>query len=463
MSRRSSQALLILVALTLAAGPSFAQAKSTLPTITVSDTVAFLKAVGSNRTIVLKKGDYLLSDAYSVKTGFVSWNDFEDGKELAIKGAENLTIRGSEGTRIVTESAAAYLLGIYGGKNISLDNLRFVRSIKSGTEPSAGSVYVESVKGFTLDRSSIEGPTNTALELWQCSDVAVRRTEFSGALSGAISAVSTKGLAVSLSKISKSEGYPLIYLEESDQVGFADTRFEGNTGGNFLEIYAEAGSVDSIAFKKCAFSGNEVEYFAGTAILPQTTDCSFEGNSFGEDWAENSVASSQDQSYYGEDSGPAYYEHSLSGLAFYYPRAWELQESGDDKGRVGLFSPDGDSLVIFTTVSKLPAKADPSKQAAKLMTDAAASLAVLLKDEVGLKLSMKSTGAAEDDKGFMAQDFSGEATKAEGEHAFLRVRLFINEGAVHAMVALAKDESAFASDSETQSILDSVELASGGE
>ncbi|HET7839342.1 MAG TPA: hypothetical protein VFL04_06250, partial [Rectinemataceae bacterium] len=95
-----------------------------------------------------------------------------------------------------------------------------------------------------------------------------------------------------------------------------------------------------------------------------------------------------------------------------------------------------------------------------LLADASAILGGMLKDEAGLAVTMKSTGAPSADKGFTVQDFSGEATRGEGEHAFLRARLFISAGSVHAMVALVKDQADLGADSEAASILDSVELSS---
>ena len=251
---------------------SFAQTKPSQP-VTVSDARQLINAIGPDKTIVLKKGDYRLSVAYGIKTDYVSWNDGDDGKELSLSKLKNLTIRGADGAKILSNSGLSSILGIYDSRNITFDNIRFVRIPKKGSDAGAGSLYAESVQGLTLDRCSFEGPTTIAVELWECSKVVIRRSEISGATSGALSASYTQGLEVGSSRISSCEGYPLFYLEESDNVLFKGTNFEGATGGNFIEIYAESGGVESVRFENSSFRGNQVEYFVGGTIRKLMSPC----------------------------------------------------------------------------------------------------------------------------------------------------------------------------------------------
>ncbi|HTX74496.1 MAG TPA: hypothetical protein VMC79_16820, partial [Rectinemataceae bacterium] len=191
----------------------------------------------------------------------------------------------------------------------------------------------------------------------------------------------------------------------------------------------------------------------------ETNDCSFTDNSFGEDWADSSVASSSDESYSDEDSGPAHYDHYGSGLSFDYPKDWELQEN-DASARVGVFSPDGTTIVLFATAYTLPARADPESQGPALFASAAGALKKLLKDEVGVDASLTASQGPFDADGITAQDLSGTATKAQGGKAYLRVRLFISKGAVHAMIGMAKDSSSLDEGSDADSIFSSVQTIS---
>jgi hypothetical protein len=455
---------LCLAAIAFASGLQAQNSKSPQP-VTVSDAKQLVNAIAPGKTIVLKKGDYKLSTAYGVKTKYVSWNDGDDGKELTLTNLQNLTIRGSDGARIVSDSGMSSIIGLFESSNVTFDNVSFVRLVKQGADVGADSLYVESVDNLTLDRCSFSGPTTLAIELWECKDVSIKRTDISGATSGLLSASYTTGLELSGSHVTGCEGYPLLYLEESDQALFKDTIFEGASGGNFIEIYAESGSVESVAFDGCTFKGNQVEYFAGTQITPNTDGCTFSGNSFDENWEVDSVAPASDETYYGssaaEETGPLQYDHS-SGLSFSYPREWDMQEYAA-QSRVGVFSPDGKSLVFFLTAYQVPAKVDPAKQSKKVFADAYAALAKLLKSEASVTLTLKADGEPYTDNDLLSADYTGLATKGDGEKAQARARFIVTEGAVEAMVGLAADASSLEADSEIDGIFASVQTTAGGE
>jgi hypothetical protein len=459
MARRLAFSL----ALIAAAAAAMAQAKA-LPqvqSVSVSSAAALVKAIGPDRTIVLKKGDYKLRTAYGIESGYASWSEGEEGGELSISDVQNLTIRGAEGVRIISDEGMSSILGIYGSKNVTLDNLSFKRLPQPDSDVGAGSLYAESVEGLVIDRCSFVGSTTIAIELWECADVAIRRSSISGASSGALSASSTSSLTMSGSSVTDCEGYPLFYFEDSNRILLESSELEGNTGGNLVEIYAEPDSEPEVAFNDCAFSGNEVEYFAGSSILPVTEGCRFEGNSFGEDWETASVAPASDMDYNEgdyeddyEEEGPQWYDHP-SGLSFSYPSYWEMREY-EGKKRVGFFSPDDKSLVIFLPAYKISANIDPAKEAKKLFADAYASFAKLLKSESGVVLDLKAEGESYTDNGLLSADYSGSATKDEGEKAQARARLIVSKGEVFVMIGLAEEAWAFESGGEIDAILASV-------
>ncbi|HTX74192.1 MAG TPA: right-handed parallel beta-helix repeat-containing protein, partial [Rectinemataceae bacterium] len=206
----------------------YGQGGQSQPTFRVATVKDFLANIGSNRTIVLAKGDYLLSAGYSFTSTFVSWNDYDDGKELGIHNAVNLTIRGMDGAHIVSDSATAYVLGIYGGRNVTLDNLTIVRRPKAGAEVSGGTLYAESVSGLFLDRSLLDGPTTNGVELSEVRDVRITRSSIQDCSSSALSFTSSDGIEVSGCSLAKNSGYPLLYLEESDNVAFKKDKLQDN-------------------------------------------------------------------------------------------------------------------------------------------------------------------------------------------------------------------------------------------
>jgi Right handed beta helix region len=453
----------LVLAMLASAACALAQPKP-FRSVSVSDARQLIDAIGPDRTIVLKKGDYRLETAYEMETEYVSWNDGDDGKELSLSKLQNLTIRGAEGARILSDSGLSSIIGIYDSKNVTLDNIHFMRLPRKGSYVDAGSLYAESVQGLTLDRCSFEGPTTIAIELRKCANAVIKRVDISGAASGALSAVYTQGLELSASRVSNCGGYPLLYLEGSDKVSFRGTKFEGSIGGNLIEIYAESGSVDSVRFEGSSFRGNHVEYFAGTSMLPTTEDCLFADNSFDENWESNSVAPATDDSKYSggsEESAaqPSWYDHS-SGLSFSYPQGWEMQEFAA-QSRVGVFAPDGKSLVFFLTAYSVPARIDQAKQAKKIFADAYSALGKRLKDETGVGLSLEAVGEPYTREGLLSENYKGIATKGDGERAEARARLIIFEGGVHAMIGLAAKASSLEADGDVDGIFGSLEATAG--
>jgi len=454
----------LVVAFALAAASAIAQSQAS-KTYNVSDIGQLLKAIGPDRTVVLRKGDYKLSAAYSFTSDYVAWADGDDGKELALSGLKNLTIRGADGARLVSDSSLSSILGIYESSGVTIDNVAFSRSKDAGDDAGAGSLYVESVDGLTIDRCSFEGGTTVAIELWECSGVKIRRAKVSGTTSGAISAYYTDDIESSALSVSGCEGYPLLYFEDCGDASFSDASFKGNAGGNLVEIYASEDEAGAVSFSGCEFSDNEFEYFSGTDNLPSTDKCEFATNSFGEDWAENSVAPASDDEYYDEYAGdedyedyeePATFEHS-SGLTFTYPSYWELQEFAT-KSRAGFFAPFGSTFVLVLTPYQLPAKADPAKQRQKLFDDALAALVKSLKDESSVALSVKADGESFDADGVVSQEYTGTATKGKGERAAARVKLMIYGGGVHALVGMAKDTSSLEVDTDADSVFSSITI-----
>jgi hypothetical protein len=446
------------LALLAAALGAFAQSDAAR-TVVVADAASLVRAVASDRTILLEEGEYLLSEAYGVENEFAKWDDTEGGKELSLSGLENLTIRGSRGARIVCDSASAAILALYDSEGIALEGLAFERRIPEGEDASAGSLYAEAVSGLGLEDCSFEGSTATAIELWGCEKASVKRCDISGANSGALSASQTGGLSIAASRISDCEGYPLLYFDESGGALVERTRFEGNRGGTLVEIRAEDEGSDSVRFADCAFEGNHVDYFAGSEVLPLTEDCSFSGNSFGADWADRSVEPASDEEYASDgEEGPRWYEHP-SGLSFSYPQGWEVAEY-ERESRVGVFSPDGASFALFLVAARVPSGLDPATAAkgavARLFASAATALAGSLKEKSGIVLSIAADGEPYTDNGLPSADYEGRATRGDGERAAVRARFVASGGLVCAMLGFAADRSSLESESDIDAIFSSI-------
>jgi hypothetical protein len=452
-------------AIGLLAVASFSFAQSKAATVTVSDAVSLVRALAPGKTVVLEKGDYLLSSAFGVEGEYAKWEEVGGSKELCLTGVDGLKIRGPKGTRIVSDSASAVMLAVYDSRNVAFEGITFARpaaedaeyDVDSGDgEAGACSLYAEGVAGLALRGCSFEGGAATAIELWGCEGVSVERCDISGATSGALSASLTKGLAISGSRVAACSGYPLLYFVDSGDVLVKDTRFEGNEGNLLVEILADEGEAGAVRFDGCAFEDNDLDYFSGPEHLPVTDSCRFgEGNSFGEDWKTDAVApQNDDEETPSSEEAPRQYVHS-SGLAFDYPAGWEIVEYGRES-RVGVFAPDGGSLALFLVAGHVPANVLPSASAKRLFADSAVALAGRLKAAAGIALSIEADGEPYTDNGLLSADYKGRAAKGEGARASARARFVASGDLVCAMLGLAEDPSSLGTESEIDGIFASI-------
>lgn len=443
--------------LALSLVPALPAAAQSRQVMNVSNATELLKAIGPNRVIQLKKGEYLLSSAYGVKSKYVEWIDADDGKELSLSDLSGMTIKGVAGSRIVVDSPSAYYLDLQNSSQVSFENLVFVRKVEEDAEISAGGIYVENSTDVSLARLSFEGPSGYPLELSDSSGVTIQGCRLSSGQYGAIYAGSCSDVSVEDTEISDNEGYPLISLEECSYWDFSNCRVTGNYGMTLMEIYAESGEAESITFTGCDFSGNEFDYFAGPGPLPETIDCAFDSNSFGEDWMDVAVAPEQDYEYYGDyEAEYATWSFGESGLETTYPTWWYAEE-GDVATQATFQDDTGEVFVAFMDLpSKVPANPGAA-QMKKLFTDAGKAFVALIKKQATITLTFSDTQEpSADDMGLYSAYYSGEASSEDGQVMSFILRIALAQGKLYAMIGLASDEALLEPGSDASSIIDSL-------
>jgi hypothetical protein len=419
------------------------------PVLRVSSATELLRAIGPNRVIILEKGDYDLSTAYGVKGPYIQWYDSEDGTELGLSRLTGLTIRGSEGSRILVRSKSVYLLDLSSSAKIELIGLSFVREVEEGRRVTGGGLYLESV----------EGPNGYPIELRDCSDLRFSRISVKGGFYGALYAATSRGIGLEACEFSGMKGSILVSVEESEEIGFRDCVFVGNSGSTFVDIYTESEELGATTFSSCSFRDNSFEFFSGPGPLPVTADCDFEGNSFGADWAEKSVAP---QPHSGSDSYTTpvlqRYEFARAGLGLDYPSSWEIQ-SGENTQRVGFFSPDGQSMLLFIPLDvSIMTSADPADATTRASFDAAlASLVGIMKRDADMKIELgQDAPPAALAPACLAASYSGRGSRPNGSSGSLRARILASGGQLYCLVALAGDPGLIAEGTEAAAILASI-------
>jgi len=172
--------------------------------IVVSNATEFVKALGSNRKIILKTGTYDLSKIKQVNSadGTVSWKSIYDGKELNINNVENLIIHGEEKDKvsIITDYRYAGILNFNNSKNITVNNIVaghtpqeyecdagvlyfnncYNIDINNSLLYGCGSmgVYLNTVNRFTFNDSTITDCSLRAVQIYKSNYVRFNRSTF---------------------------------------------------------------------------------------------------------------------------------------------------------------------------------------------------------------------------------------------------------------------------------------------
>ena len=233
-SRLLSALLVLCMVLALLPGTALA-AGTTVYAGTVEELKAALK---SNTTIILEGKDYT----------------FEGG--LGFYELENVTIRGTTGTRIMSTSPYSGVVYIWDCKNIALDNLVLGHDVPASVMSCPeGVIYAYGTEQLMITNCDIFG----------CGFVGIN---------GYSSTITVEKSTI------RDCSANILALTDANMV-FRDCIFSGN-GYNEPEKYAISMEVSELAFYNCTFRDNKNPNF--TNGFPVAENCTFTNNGWGDSW-----------------------------------------------------------------------------------------------------------------------------------------------------------------------------------
>lgn len=257
------------------------------------DTVdEFLMALGSDRTIVLDPGTYLLSDssAYSINSDAMPfrWQEVNDGFQLVIDGLDNLTIQGAdrETTELLTAPRGAHTLNFRNCDDLSISGL----TIGHTTAPSEcmGSVIaVENVENGTIDDCVLFGCGTWAVNALASSSLTVQNSDLTDCSAGAVYAVSCNEVTVDhcrvFDNIKMPDVHPLFDFFTSRNCVVSNCDIRDNA-----KLYAvSAYNCDSVYFLGNQLDGNQFTNSVFSVDQPIIVEgCSFGDISKGQFFSE---------------------------------------------------------------------------------------------------------------------------------------------------------------------------------
>jgi hypothetical protein len=159
----------------------------------------FIKALGSNRTIVMKPGVYMWSDGYVIGEGGGTDNydtlstHIRDG---VIHGLENLAIVGlGTGPRILQPDGYDHVLSFQDVKGLTLYNLILGHHVETGG-CAGGVVLIQGGRDIVLDGLDMFGSGTEGFTLQHVENIEVRHSVVWGCSEQLSTAYFTKGLRV---------------------------------------------------------------------------------------------------------------------------------------------------------------------------------------------------------------------------------------------------------------------------
>jgi hypothetical protein len=197
----------------------------------VATAAELIAAIGSNRTLRLKPGTYVLSDVPDGFTEHVVWSSVFDGKTITVKGVKGLTITGPKdrSAKLVVKPRYAFVLEFKNCAKIRLENLVL------GHAPEKGSC----VRGV-LGLSNAREMTLENCDLYGCGTEGLT-------LTGVTGFVFAKGRV-------RDCAYGIMTLKDCRKASFADSEFTGNK--RFWGVRVR--HCEGVSFKRCRFAKNTV-------------------------------------------------------------------------------------------------------------------------------------------------------------------------------------------------------------
>lgn len=222
--------------------------------IHVNSASEFLRAIGSNKTIIVESGsvfnlsnailqlhenypkEYPMLDYYNNEEQMESLDDkvfaldAYDGPEIAIKGVKNMTIRGgaSHLPLLLTDPRYAYVFSFYDCSNITIENL----------------IIGHTNKGYC------EGGV---VALNNCSNIIFNNCDLFGCGTEGLTANNVNGLKFNNSHIHDCS-YSIMTLNNCQNCSFNNSMFFNNREFDLVNV--RGGITMSIRFKNCHFFQN---------------------------------------------------------------------------------------------------------------------------------------------------------------------------------------------------------------
>ncbi|MCX7023786.1 MAG: right-handed parallel beta-helix repeat-containing protein [Spirochaetes bacterium] len=449
MKFRSSAMIVVLAS----AGACLAFAQST---VTVSTTDQLVRAIGSNRTIVMKAGTYLVGRTGAPANKNVRWDQVGEAWQLVVNGVSGLTIKSSGGNaKILGVSQFITAMAFEDCSSVTLSGL--TAGHQAPSECQAGVLGFTSCENVTLQGVTMTGSGSFGITLQSCQDVNLVDCVVTDCTSGAAALNDSNHVRFADCTIEGNAAYPLFFIQDCDSVRFDECGISENSGQEFVSVNTMAG-FEGIGFYDCTISSNAIDVFTNSEEYPDFETSSFSENQFGdpaEGMGEGDYSGPE-----GDYSGPGYeygfYDHP-SGLCLLFPPWWTSEEN---EGIAVIYSNETDATILFFAVYDLPKNYD-ARNKRKYFDEGLKTYLLTLKSRDATVASIRQEGDFDENEDFISLSYRGSGMVDKKKKVYLFVRFVMFDGRIYAISGSSGDEGLVDEGSELYQVLESTCVPKG--
>ncbi len=246
---------------------------------TITNTEQLLRSMVPGARLLVKSGDYFLSDWTELNTEYLRWIEVFDGKEPQFTGLNDVVIKGEAGARILIKPRYAWVLHVSNSDNLRFENLTFghedggycVGGVLGFKESQSIRVKACQLFGSGTEGYGLEGVQNFVMEggrVYECTYDLMTVSNSSG--------VRFEGVT-----FSETGEFDLININQSRDLSFKDCVFRENNTGDYLPHFFRVDPTSSpVLVEGCTFQNNRVSKLVNRTDGLTLKDNTFEGNDF---------------------------------------------------------------------------------------------------------------------------------------------------------------------------------------
>lgn len=256
--------------------------------LNVKDEIELIKAIGSNKVIVLEPKDYIISKIQNIETDFIEWEEAYDGYQMIVKNLKNLRILGDKSgkSRIIVEPRYVDVMAF---KNISH---LYMSNISAGHEPNKGGcmgkvfAFYKS-ENICIYNSILFGSGTEGLFLDNINNFNFKFSIIENCTEGILTILNSKNILFKESIFRNNELLGTVNIEYFSNVKFDKCIFEKNYsvweryGLNSLKTsFFDISEDTNVSINNSKIIDNQIEYLANDKKIVEFHNVEFINNTF---------------------------------------------------------------------------------------------------------------------------------------------------------------------------------------